>query len=290
MIVIGLMIISMMIFSACTKSEEHENKGYQQITAEEAYQEINENQDAVILDVRTKEEYDAGHINGAILLPNESIQEEKPEQLPDLDAEILIYCRSGNRSKQAAEKLVALGYTNVKEFGGILEWTYGIVSSDENSPAEVKQPSMSRFETTDLEGNAVTQEIFSEYDLTMINVWGTYCTPCLREMPDLGKINKEYKENGVQIIGIPIDVFAPDGNISEDQVKKVKGIIKDTNASYIHLLPSEDLIYAKLKDVDVIPYTFFVNSQGEIIGDSYAGSKSEEEWKQIIKEKLNIKK
>jgi len=81
----------------------------------------------IILDVRTKEEYDAGHIKGAILVPNETIIDEQPELLPDLDAEILVYCRSGNRSAQAANKLIAIGYTNVVDFGGIIDWPYDVV-------------------------------------------------------------------------------------------------------------------------------------------------------------------
>ena len=82
----------------------------------------------VILDVRTQEEYDAGHIAGAILVPNETISDKQPALLPDLDAEILVYCRSGNRSAQAAKKLIAIGYTNVVDFGGIIDWPYEVVT------------------------------------------------------------------------------------------------------------------------------------------------------------------
>lgn len=77
----------------------------------------------VIVDVRRQNEYDAGHIPGAILIPNESIRDTQPEALPDQNQIILIYCRSGNRSKQAAQKLSDMGYTNVYEFGGIIDWT-----------------------------------------------------------------------------------------------------------------------------------------------------------------------
>ena len=80
-------------------------------------------EDYVILDVRTKEEYDEKHIKGAILVPNETIGNEEILELPDKDQMILVYCRSGNRSKQASEKLAKLGYTNVYEFGGINSWT-----------------------------------------------------------------------------------------------------------------------------------------------------------------------
>lgn len=81
----------------------------------------------IIVDVRRQDEYEAGHIPGSILIPNESIGKEMPEELPDKDQIILIYCRSGNRSKQASEKLAAMGYTNIYEFGGINTWTGEIV-------------------------------------------------------------------------------------------------------------------------------------------------------------------
>ena len=82
----------------------------------------------IIVDVRTQEEFDSGHIPNAICIPNENIGTEQPEELPDLDQVILIYCRSGNRSKQAAQKLADMGYTNVYEFGGIIDWTGEVVT------------------------------------------------------------------------------------------------------------------------------------------------------------------
>lgn len=106
---------------------ESEEEMYHKITAEQAKERMEQNPNAVILDVRTMQEYESGHIKGAILLPNENIGEQRPEELPDLDAEILVYCRSGNRSAQAAKKLAALGYENVFDFGGIMDWPYGTV-------------------------------------------------------------------------------------------------------------------------------------------------------------------
>lgn len=100
---------------------------YKKISAADAKARMDSGDEIIILDVRTKEEYDAGHIKGAILVPNETIIDEQPELLPDLDAEILVYCRSGNRSAQAAKKLLAIGYTNVVDFGGIIDWPYDVV-------------------------------------------------------------------------------------------------------------------------------------------------------------------
>lgn len=103
-------------------------EAYVQTTAEEAVEMMQSQQDYVILDVRTPEEYAEKHIPGAINVPNETIGKEKIAELPDKDQAIFVYCRSGNRSKQASEKLVALGYTDVIEFGGINSWTGETVS------------------------------------------------------------------------------------------------------------------------------------------------------------------
>ena len=102
-------------------------RSYSQISQEEAKQMMEKDDGHVLVDVRRQDEYDAGHIPGAILIPNESIGTEQPDELPDLDQVILIYCRSGNRSKQAAQKLFDMGYTNIYEFGGINDWTGEIV-------------------------------------------------------------------------------------------------------------------------------------------------------------------
>ena len=84
-------------------------------------------QEVVVVDVRTREEYDGGHIENAVLVPNESIGSEMPEALPDKEATLLVYCRSGRRSKDAAQKLLELGYQNVYDFGGVIDWPYELV-------------------------------------------------------------------------------------------------------------------------------------------------------------------
>jgi rhodanese-related sulfurtransferase len=98
--------------------------GYEQISQEMAKTLIDTEQNYILLDVRTQEEYDLGRIPGAILIPNEVIFDEAEKTLKDKNQLILVYCRSGRRSKEAAQKLVDLGYTNVKEFGGIIDWPY----------------------------------------------------------------------------------------------------------------------------------------------------------------------
>lgn len=100
---------------------------YHKISPQQAKERMDSGDPVIVLDVRTQGEYDSGHIQGALLLPNEQIGAARPALLPDLDAEILVYCRSGNRSRQAAQKLVAMGYTAVYDFGGISGWPYGVV-------------------------------------------------------------------------------------------------------------------------------------------------------------------
>lgn len=97
--------------------------GYKQISQEEAREMMGKDDGHVIVDVRRQDEYDAGHIPGAILIPNEDINSTRPEKLSDLDQIILVYCRSGRRSKEASQKLAQMGYTKIYEFGGINTWT-----------------------------------------------------------------------------------------------------------------------------------------------------------------------
>ena len=119
--ILTVLILTMIIVIAgCQKTEEIT---YKQISQEEAAEMIAKDDGHVIVDVRRMDEYIEGHIPGAICIPNENIDQERPDKLPDLDQIILVYCRSGNRSKQASEKLAAMGYRNVYEFGGIITWT-----------------------------------------------------------------------------------------------------------------------------------------------------------------------
>ena len=120
------------VLTGCAFARKAENKAkYTRISQEEAKEMMARDDGHVVLDVRRQDEYDSGHIPGAILIPNESIGTDSPEKLPDKEQIILIYCRSGRRSKEAAEKLAKMGYTNVYEFGGIITWTGETVTGEE---------------------------------------------------------------------------------------------------------------------------------------------------------------
>ena len=122
-----ILLLSVMLLAACGQKKENDREAvYMNITAQEAKVIMDSQEDYTILDVRTQEEYDQGHIPGAILIPDYEIEEKAEQVLRDKDQLLLVYCRSGRRSKLAAEALVALGYTNIKEFGGIIDWPYEV--------------------------------------------------------------------------------------------------------------------------------------------------------------------
>ena len=119
------LLLAVPLLTACGQDKENDQGAvYLNITAEEAKQIMDGEEGYIILDVRTQEEYNQGHIPGAILIPDTDIKDKAEEVLTDKDQLILVYCRSGRRSKIAAETLVELGYTNIKEFGGIIDWPY----------------------------------------------------------------------------------------------------------------------------------------------------------------------
>lgn len=130
---IAFILFPCLLFAGCSSSET-ENKSvitqnaYEQITQDEAKSIMDGDKPYTLLDVRTKEEFDSEHIKGAILIPDYEINTRAEDILTDKNALILVYCRTGRRSKNAANNLATLGYTNVKEFGGINDWKYGTVT------------------------------------------------------------------------------------------------------------------------------------------------------------------
>lgn len=130
--ILCIIYVALCIFLiACANNNPQTEKGekimFEQITPQEAKAIMDSGEAHIILDVREQDEYDSGHIPNAILIPYTEIENKATEMLPDKDAQILVYCRSGRRSKIASETLSKLGYTNVKEFGGIIDWPYEVV-------------------------------------------------------------------------------------------------------------------------------------------------------------------
>ena len=124
---IAWLLVVLLLLTACSSpTKNNQEMVFLNITAEEARKLMDSEKDRIILDVRSREEYDQGHIPGAVLIPNTEIAARAEDELTDKSQLILVYCRSGRRSKLAAEELVALGYTNIREFGGIIDWPYEV--------------------------------------------------------------------------------------------------------------------------------------------------------------------
>lgn len=150
-----------------------------------------------------------------------------------------------------------------------------------NKLPENKSPSFTSFKTISLDGTKVDQNIWNGKKLTMVNIWATFCGPCISEMPELAALSKEYARQGVQVVGIVIDVLTSQG-ISDSQIDLAKDIVTQTNADYLHLLPSNDLIAAKLANVSSVPETIFLDEDGNQVGDAYLGARSGEDWRAVI--------
>lgn len=131
------------------------------------------------------------------------------------------------------------------------------------------------FQTQTLDGEPADQEIFGQAYLTMVNVWATFCGPCINEMPDLGELSRSYDPSEFQIVGLISDV-------TEAEDEDARKIVSDTQADYVHLVASEDLMTGALQKINVVPTTIFVDQDGMQVGDVYAGAKSMEAWKEII--------
>ena len=152
-------------------------------------------------------------------------------------------------------------------------------ASGSSSSEEEPDPIFITFEGTDLEGNTVSQDAFSQSKLTMVNVWATYCNPCLREMPGLGELAAEYDQSEFQIIGIVSDVWE-----GEDQTL-VESLVQETGAAYPHLLANDSVGQAILSSVSAVPTTFFFDGDGAYLG-GVVGSREKSDWEELIHELL----
>jgi len=133
---------------------------------------------------------------------------------------------------------------------------------------------MPQFTLKDLDGNEIGNEIFGGYDLTMINIWGTFCGPCIDEMPDIQILYEEMQGNGVNVIGVVSDGL---GNESE-----ARRITEQQGARYTNLIPDQNFIDAFVSRTDVVPVSIFVNSKGERVGEVIVGSRSAQDYRDII--------
>ncbi len=144
---------------------------------------------------------------------------------------------------------------------------------------------LSDFSTTDLDGSAADESIFAEHKLTMVNIWATFCGPCISEMPELGELASEYADKGMRVVGLVTDVMDSEGALDEAQLQLARDIVSETGADYLHIVPGEGL-YGLLSQVSGVPTTLFVDSQGKQVGTAYVGANDLDGWKTIADELL----
>ena len=151
--------------------------------------------------------------------------------------------------------------------------------------------SVGKFESTGIDGDTYTEKVFSDYDLTLVNIFTTWCSPCVNEIPELEKLYEEMKDKGLGVVGVVLDAADEDGNQDEDTVKKAEILREKTKASYPFLTPDSTMMNGRLKGISAFPETFFVDKNGNIVGETYTGSHSLDEWKEIVEKELaNVSK
>lgn len=150
---------------------------------------------------------------------------------------------------------------------------------------EVPAGILSAFTATDLQGNAVDQTVLQESKLTMVNVWATYCSPCISEMPDLGELAVQYADRGVQVLGLVSDAQNADGSVAASQVQLAADIVAETGADYLHIIPDTGLS-GLMGQITAVPTTFFVDETGRQVGGTYLGAKSLEDWTLVVEQLL----
>lgn len=159
-------------------------------------------------------------------------------------------------------------------------------SEEQQTEPVADEGNIGEFSMQDITGESYTQEMFADYDLTMVNIFATWCSPCVGEIPDLQKLWEEMESKGVNVVGIVLDAVDIDGNPNEETIETAKVLADYTGAEYPFLIPDEGYLNGRLSDVSAVPETFFVDSEGKIVGETYTGSRSLEEWKQIVETEL----
>lgn len=159
--------------------------------------------------------------------------------------------------------------------------------SGEEQKSESSVSAVGEFSTQDVNGNTVTQDIFKEYDLTMVNIFTTWCTPCVQEMPDLEKLYKQMKDKNVGVVGVVMDVLNEKGDIVEKDLERAQLLVQKTGVTYPVIVPDSTYFNGRLTSIEAFPESFFVDKNGNIVGETYSGSGSLEDWLETVEKELS---
>ena len=230
-----------------------------------------------LIDVRSKQEYAEGAIPGAECIPLEELESTirgvLDKGFSGLSMDVYMYGATAEDSTQAARIMTELGFTSVHYLPGIGAWPDALVRPD---------LVLGDLKTVDIYGNAVSSALIADQKLVMVNVWATYCNPCISEMQGLGEIYRQLQDQGILIVGLLSDCSNADLSPNEAQTETARLIAETTQADYPHILPSKTIYRNVLTQIQAVPTTFFVDGAGNMVGRVYVGSRDADAWKEII--------
>ncbi len=163
---------------------------------------------------------------------------------------------------------------------------YGEMGEEDTLQPDTSVSAVGEFTTQDINGDTVTQDIFKENKLTMVNVFTTWCSPCVAEMPELEKLYQQMKDRNVGVVGVVLDVLNEKGEIVETDLERAQELVKETGVTYPVILPDQTYLNSRLTSIDAFPETFFVDENGNIVGETYSGSGSLEDWLEVVEKEL----
>lgn len=152
--------------------------------------------------------------------------------------------------------------------------------------SEFTGPSLGEFTTQDVNGNEYTQDMFQDYDLTLVNIFTTWCSPCVAEMPELEQLYQQMKDQGVNVVGFVLDVLNEKGEIVQDDLERAQELVEKTGVTYPVLLPDSGYLNGRLTGIEAFPETFFVDKDGKVVGGTYQGSGGLKDWLEVVEQEL----
>lgn len=161
-------------------------------------------------------------------------------------------------------------------------------SSDvsDTAAAENEPISLGAFSMEDINGESYTEAMFQDYNLTFVNVFATWCSPCIAEIPDLEQLYQDMADQGVNVVGIVLDTADGNGGTDPEALETAQLLAEETGASYPFLVPDAGLMNGLLTGIQAVPTSFFVDSEGNLAGNVYTGSRSLEDWTEIVNQEL----
>ncbi len=154
--------------------------------------------------------------------------------------------------------------------------------------AEPTGDPLGEFVTQDINGTEYTQEMFQDYDLTLVNIFATWCSPCVAEMPELEELYQDLKDRGVNVVGFVLDGVDENGEVIPESLSQAQELVEATGVTYPVLLPDPTFLNGRLIGIMAVPETFFVDKNGNMVGTVYRGSGSYEDWLAVVEEELAV--